>query len=113
MHQSIHSRSIHINCSSKWNKFLVAAGIGLSLLFSTTTHAVDGALPGGTAISVEIAGTSGSPGADTTVFGTAAVELGLPIKDTTVVYVVDVSSSMNSTAGVDCAGDSANDDRIV
>lgn len=111
MHQSIFTRSIHTNCFSKWSRFLITAGIGLSLFFSTTTHAVDGALPGGTAISVDIAGTSGSP--DTTVFGTASVEQGDPIKDITVVYVVDVSSSMNSTAGVDCAGDSADDDRIV
>lgn len=111
MHQSIFTRSIHTNCFSKWSRFLITAGIGLSLFFSTTTHAVDGALPGGTAISVDIAGTSGSP--DTTVFGTASVEQGDPIKDTTVVYVVDISNSMNQLANVDCAGGSADDDRIV
>lgn len=112
MHKSVHTHSKHNNRSSIWSNFMVAAGIGLSLFFSTTTHAVDGALPGGTAISVDIVGTSGSP--ETTVFGTASVEQGIPIKDTTLVYVVDVSGSMGGTAGVDCAGDPADDEtRIV
>jgi len=70
--------------------------------------AADGNLPGGTAISVAIDdpadGDTFAEGAAVDVHGTAAVGVGTPIKDTTVVYVIDVSGSTFAFAGVNCDG---------
>jgi prepilin-type processing-associated H-X9-DG protein len=81
--------------------------------------ATDGNLPGGTSISVTIDNPADGtefviPVGDTTldignVDGTAAVGEGTPIKDTTVVYAIDVSGSAGLTAGVDCDGIVGND----
>ncbi|MDH5631745.1 MAG: VWA domain-containing protein [Gammaproteobacteria bacterium] len=91
-------------------KSLLAITLGLLLLGTAPAHAVDGALPGGTSISVEITGVAGDP---SIVSGTASVEAGDPIKDTTVVYVIDISGSMSASALVDCTGDGIVDTRIV
>lgn len=79
-----------------------------------------GTLPGGTSIAVSIDNPADGatflvpPGgtASVTVSGTASVGTGVPIKDTTVVYVLDVSGSMTLDAGVDCTGDGINDTRL-
>jgi hypothetical protein len=44
-----------------------------------------------------------------TVSGTAAVGAGTPGKDTTLVYAVDVSGSVNDSSGVNCNGTPGND----
>ncbi|MGM1063238.1 choice-of-anchor P family protein, partial [Saccharothrix sp. Mg75] len=64
--------------------------------------AVDGNLPGGTSISVDVA--SPAPGTvvpqgPVTVTGTAAVGTGVPVKDTALTYVVDVSGSTAAQCG--------------
>jgi hypothetical protein len=92
--------------------FALMAGLAISMLVQSPVYAVDGALPGGTAISVTIDSASDS-GAGVEVQGTASVEAGTPIKDTTLVYVMDVSGSMTVSAGVDCTGDAVNDTRLV
>ncbi|HEX6352526.1 choice-of-anchor P family protein [Actinophytocola sp.] len=77
----------------------VAATAALAV-FTGTAVAVDGQLPGGTSISVTI----DSPAEDTvfpqgpvTVTGTAAVGAAVPVKDTALTYVVDVSGSTASS----------------
>jgi hypothetical protein len=72
--------------------------------------AVDGTLPGGTGIAVDIDtpvdGTSYAPG-PVTVAGTASVGASEPVADTALVYVLDVSGSTGSGNG---CGDNQNDD---
>lgn len=79
-------------------------------------------LPGGTAIAVTI----DDPGADVTIYvddegdtvdltltGTAGVGGTAVVKNTTLIYVLDLSGSMTSGAGVDCTGDGFNNNRLV
>jgi hypothetical protein len=70
-------------------------------------------LPGGTSIEVDNTSPSdgdilliplGSPTADVVDEGTARVGSRAVNKDTTVVYIMDVSGSMNESSGVDCDG---------
>lgn len=79
-------------------------------------------LPGGTDISVSIDDpvTStdflipiGETTLDVPVIGTASVGEGEPVKDTTIVYVMDRSGSMSLSAGVDCDGDAFVDTRLT
>lgn len=79
------------------------AAVAALAVFTGTAVAVDGQLPGGTSISVDIA----SPAEDTvfpqgpvTVTGTAAVGAAPVVKDTALTYVVDVSGS----TGASCDG---------
>src|SRR5687768_14569782 len=66
-------------------------------------------LPGGTAIKVDIAtpadGAVFPGGVAVNVTGTAEIGVGLPIADTALVYVVDVSGSTVSTVMPGCGGD--------
>ncbi|WP_152552161.1 vWA domain-containing protein [Actinokineospora spheciospongiae] len=58
--------------------------------------AVDGNLPGGTSISVDVASPAAGtvvPQGPVTVTGTAAIGTGVAVKDTALTYVVDVSGS--------------------
>jgi hypothetical protein len=84
--------------------------------------AASGNLPGGTSIEVTIDDPVTSttfytqPGettVDVGVSGEASVGEGVVIKDTTVVYVMDVSGSMTDGAGVNCDGIPGNDSRLV
>ncbi len=79
-------------------------------------------LPGGTDISVtiddpvtstEFSIPIGETTLDVPVIGTASVGEGVAVKDTTIVYTMDRSGSMSLSAGVDCDGDSINDDRLT
>lgn len=77
-----------------------SAAVAALVVFTGTAVAVDGQLPGGTSISVTI----DSPAEDTvfpqgpvTVTGTAAVGAAVPVKDTALTYVVDVSGSTGAT----------------
>jgi hypothetical protein len=70
------------------------------IISAVPARAVDGNLPGGTAISVAIT----SPAEDTvfpqgpvTVDGTASIGVGVPVRDTALTYVVDVSGSTASS----------------
>lgn len=105
-------------------KLLVLAIVSVLAMVVGTLPAiaVDGNLPGGTSISVTIVDPADGtdfviPAGDTTldignVDGTAAVGEGIPLKDTTVTYVIDVSGSTGASAGVDCDG-IAGDDTVL
>jgi hypothetical protein len=90
----------------------------LLLLGLGTALAADGNLPGGTSISVDITAPSDGavkvfPPGSIDLEGTASVAEGVIVKDTTVVFVMDISDSMNADAGVDCDGIAGNDTRLV
>ncbi len=96
--------------------------VGLLWLVPTAAGgSQSGTLPGGTNISVGIDNPADDATilvpaggtADVTVSGTASVETGTPVKDTTVVYVLDQSGSMTESAGVDCTGDGIADSRMT
>jgi len=93
----------------------LCAGVAVLAVMAATTvpaHAVDGNLPGGTSISVTIGspanGTIRPPG-PVTVTGTASVGEGVPVADTALVYVLDVSGS--TAVGGGCGGDPNGDGR--
>ena len=80
------------------------------LALAGAAGATDGALPGGTSISVDIVSPpDGSTvnGPDVPVDGTASVGQGVPVPNTTLVYVVDVSGSTDQAGG--CGGDQNGD----
>jgi hypothetical protein len=90
----------------------VLAVVTMAALVATpAVAATSGELPGGTSISVDI--TSPQPeggfafvetGTDLVVTGTASVGTGVAVPDTSIVYLIDVSGSMNSPVGseIDC-----------
>jgi hypothetical protein len=91
---------------------LVACAAVAFTAIATPVAADSGTLPGGTSISVEI----GSPAAGDvveagpiTVTGTASVGAAPAVKNTTVVYTLDISGSTGVNAGVDCDGVAGND----
>jgi hypothetical protein len=80
--------------------------------------AANGNLPGGTPISVDITAPSDGavkvyPPGSIDLEGSASVGEGVIIKDTTVVYIMDVSDSMKDDAGVDCDGAAGSDPRLL
>lgn len=88
-------------------KRFVAAATALSILATIPVVAQAETLPGGTALSVTITAPAVGaivPAGPITVTGTASIATGTVVKNTTVVYVVDVSGSTSSAAGVDCDG---------
>lgn len=101
----------------------MALGAALALVAGSAATAVDGTLPGGTGISVTITDPAdevtievptATDTANVPIVGEASVGApGAAQRQTTVVFVLDASSSMNSTAGVDCDGDGSNDSRRV
>jgi hypothetical protein len=93
-----------------------AGGAGIPGENSST--ATIGSLPGGTAISVDIIAPSNGavkvfPPGSIDLEGTASVAEGVLVKDTTVVYIMDLSGSMSANSGVDCNGIPGNDTRLV
>jgi len=87
-----------------------------------TALAASGNLPGGTPIEVTIDDPvssteffipAGGTTVDVDVLGTASIGQGAVIKDTSVIYVMDISGSMGANAGVDCNGDAVSDSRLV
>ncbi|MDH3684095.1 MAG: hypothetical protein OEV40_29595, partial [Acidimicrobiia bacterium] len=89
---------------------------------TTATALTTGQLPGGTSISVdntnpvdgdELLIPLGDTTLDVTDTGTAVVGGGTVVKDTSIVYIIDVSGSTGETAGVDCNGDASNDTILV
>jgi hypothetical protein len=102
------------------------ARAGLAALFvvlwASPASAADGNLPAGTSISVTIDDPvtsteflipTDSATRDIDVSGTASIAEGVPVKDTTLVFVADRSGSMNENAGVDCDGSPGSDSRLV
>lgn len=95
--------------------------LGISpILSSTNIFAASSNLPGGTSIEVTIDDPSNGQvfqlvgaGVDVNVLGTADIGMGTPVKDTTVVYIIDRSGSMGISAGVDCDGIAGNDNRMT
>lgn len=84
------------------------------MLSNLNSFAESDTLPGGTSIEVSINTPAdetviplplGDTTVDVTVEGTASVGEGVPLKDTDIIYIVDVSGSMNTFANVDCDGD--------
>jgi trimeric autotransporter adhesin len=93
-------------------KRLVCIALGLSLLGVIPTLAGAETLPGGTSLTVDIATpvTGASVVAGTLpITGTASIGEGAAAKDTTIVYVIDVSGSTNDSAGVNCDANPGND----
>ena len=93
---------------------ILAAGRALSL----NNPAVAGNLPGGTSISADITAPSNGavkafPPGSIDLQGTASVGEGVIVKDTTVVFVMDISDSMNADSGVDCDGIPGTDSRLA
>lgn len=95
----------------------------MALAFLPAALATAGNLPGGTSIEITIDDPAdgdefvippGDATVDIDVHGTASVGAGVPVQDTTVVYVLDVSGSMNNLSGVDCDGvGPTNDSRLL
>ena len=90
------------------------------ILSNTNSFAASDTLPGGTSIEVTISTPFDGEvfqlvgaGVDVDVEGTASVGTGTPIKDTTVVYILDLSGSMTTNAGVNCDGVGGTDSRLV
>src|SRR6266508_2063731 len=78
------------------------------LAFAGTAGAVDGSLPGGTSISVDItAPPDGATvnGPNVPVTGTASVGQGEPVPNTGLIYSIDGSGSTVDPAGGDCGPD--------
>jgi hypothetical protein len=74
-------------------------GIATLLASTVPANAVNGNLPGGTSISVNITGPADNtiiPPGPATVTGTASVGTGAAVKDTALTYVLDVSGSTAS-----------------
>jgi hypothetical protein len=103
-------------------------GVITALLALTATFiprvalAADGNLPAGTSISVTVDDPADGTelliptfdvSRDVDVSGTASVGQGVPLKNTTVVYVVDVSGSMGVDSGVNCDGVAGTDSRLT
>jgi hypothetical protein len=85
-------------------------GAFLALALATAAAAADGSLPGGTSISVDVVSPSDGAtvnGPAVPVTGTASVGQGVPVPNTALVYVVDVSGSTAQAGG--CGGDQNGD----
>lgn len=101
------------------NKLKIIGTLGVVLLLIGTALAIEGNLPGGTPISVDITAPSDGtvkvyPPGNVQLKGTASVGKGVPVPNTALVYVFDVSYSTQSTGG--CGGDQngdGNSDRIL
>lgn len=91
---------------------------GRSFVGGNSSSATVGSLPGGTPISVDITAPSDGvikafPPGQIDLAGTVSVAEGVIVKDTTVVYIMDLSGSMDLSSGVDCDGISGTDTRLV
>src|SRR6188508_1303640 len=88
----------------------LAAAAVVVLAFTSAASATSGSLPGGTNIAVDVVNPpSGATvnGPDVVVDGTASVGQGVPVPNTTLVYVLDVSGSTDQGGG--CGGDQNGD----
>src|SRR5512141_336559 len=82
-----------------------AAVLGLGIVGAT--GATTGSLPGGTRIDVSITSPANGatlPLAPVAVSGTASVATGVPVANTLLIYVLDVSGSTQSFAGTSTCG---------
>jgi hypothetical protein len=89
---------------------LVSLAVICVLAFAGVAGAATDALPGGTSISVDIVTPPDGAtvnGPDVPATGTAAVGEGVPVPNTALVYVLDVSGSTDQAAG--CGGDQNGD----
>jgi trimeric autotransporter adhesin len=88
---------------------LIVASIAL-LALATAASAADGSLPGGTSIAVDVVSPADGVtvnGPNVPVSGTASVGQGVPVANTALVYVIDVSGSTDQAGG--CGGDQNGD----
>lgn len=93
-----------------------SSGVAAAARLNGPTTTV-GSLPGGTPISVGITAPSDGavkayPPGMIDLKGTASVAEGAIVKDTTVVYIMDISASMNNDSGVNCDGIPGTDSRF-
>ena len=102
--------------TSKGGRLPAIAGLALAGVLAAAPLAqadtTNGNLPGGTSISVGIAAPAdgaliASPPGDVSLSGTASVGQGVPVANTTLVYVVDRSGSTSNTNG--CGGNQNGD----
>lgn len=100
----------------------LALGLALAFLVPASVSAADGSLPGGTSLSVDIDEPADGltievddddATVDLTVTGSASLAGADAVKNTTLIYILDVSGSMNAGAGVDCNGDGTDDTRRI
>jgi hypothetical protein len=92
------------------HKLEIIGILGVVLLLIGTALAIEGNLPGGTSISVDITAPSDGavkvyPPGTVELEGTASVGEGLPVANTALIYVIDASGSTASPSGGDCGPD--------
>ena len=101
---------------------ILTCALVLALMVVTAALGAEGNLPGGTAIELDI----DDPATDRTIdvddedatvdltlTGTASIGGAAVVKNTTLVYILDLSGSMTAGAGVDCTGNGFSDNRLV
>lgn len=93
--------------------FTVGAALAATVALAIPAHAANGNLPGGTSISVTITSPANNsvvvPG-PVTVTGKASIGTGVPVVDTALTYVIDVSGSTDiNTVAAGCGGDQNGD----
>jgi von Willebrand factor type A domain len=88
----------------RWMASLVVLGTILGVVGPAA--AADSTLPGGTSISVDVTapadGATLAAGSPVTITGTASVEAGVAVPNTSLVFVLDVSGSTASSSGINC-----------
>src|SRR6188508_2253839 len=88
----------------------LAAAAVVVLAFTSAASATSGSLPGGTNIAVDVVSPPNGAtvnGPNVPVSGTASVGQGVPVPNTALIYVVDVSGSTDQGPG--CGGDQNGD----
>jgi hypothetical protein len=86
-------------------KRVFTALVAASVLVATPVFAAEGNLPGGTNIAVTIAAPADGavvPPGPVTVTGTASVGTGVPVANTSLIYVLDASSSTGNPGAPSC-----------
>lgn len=100
----------------------LALTVALVAAAGTAALGAEGSLPGGTSLSVgivdpadglTIAVEDEADTVDLTVTGSASLAGTDAVKNTTLIYILDLSGSMTAGAGVDCTGNGSNDNRLV
>jgi trimeric autotransporter adhesin len=100
---------------------VLSTALVLAMIWVGAALGAEGNLPGGTAIDVTIDDPDGDvtvyvddegDTVDLTLTGTAGIGGIDVVRNTTLIYILDLSGSMTSGAGVDCTGNGVNDNRL-
>mgnify|MGYP002622233927 CR=1 FL=1 len=92
---------------------VIGVAVALFGALVTSAGADTGTLPGGTALSVDIDSPDDLVAGEIVLSGEASVGMGAAVKDTSLVYILDVSGSTGGLAGVDCDNNAATADTIL